>query len=146
MNTTLPATRPGWFRVVAVLLLLWNLLGLWMCYSQYTMSPDDLARLPEAQRQLMEASPAWLWIAYAVAVVAGSLGALMLVLHKRAALSLLWVSLVAVVVQFGYWLFPGGAMELLGAAAALPMPIMVTVIALLQVWLARKGIARGWIG
>jgi hypothetical protein len=145
MNATPSSARPGWFRVVAVLLLLWNLFGLWMCYSQYTMSPDDLAALPEGQRQLFESSPPWLWIAFAVAVVAGTLGALLLVLRKRAALPLFWLSLVAVLAQFGYWLFPGGAMEILGAAAALPMPVTVILVAIVQVWLTRKAIARGWI-
>src|SRR5690606_29127230 len=64
MNTTPSAARPGWFRVVAVLLLLWNLLGLWMFWSQYTMSPAQLAALPEAQRGLFEAMPGWAWAVY----------------------------------------------------------------------------------
>jgi hypothetical protein len=36
-------------------------------------------------------------------------------------------------------------LEVLGAAQALPMPILVTVIAALLVWFARRSIARGWI-
>jgi hypothetical protein len=36
--------------------------------------------------------------------------------------------------------------EVLGAAQALPMPVLVTAIAAALVWFARRSIARGWIG
>lgn len=137
--------RPAWFWGVAVLALLWNLFGLAMFYMQYTMSPEQLAQLPEAQRTLQEAFPDWLWALYGVAVIAGTLGSILLLMGRRLALPVFSVSLVAVVVQFGYCLFPGGMIELLGAAQALPMPVLVTVIAALLVWFARRSIARGWL-
>ena len=139
------AKRPAWFWVVAVLALLWNVFGLAMFYLQYTMSPEQLAQLPEAQRGLQEGFPDWLWALYAVAVGAGTLGSILLLMGKRLALPVFWVSLVAVVVQFGYCLFPGRMLEVLGPAQSLPMPVLVTVVALLLGWFARRSIARGWI-
>ena len=141
----LAVKRPTWFWIVAVLALLWNLFGVAMAWMQYSMTPDQLAQLPEAQRTLHEAMPGWLWAVDGVAVVAGTLGSLLLLMGKRLALPVFWVSLVAVVVLFGYCLFPGRMLEVLGAAQALPMPILVTVIALLLVWFARRSIVRGWI-
>jgi hypothetical protein len=137
--------RPAWFWVVAALALLWNLFGLAMFWMQYSMTPEQLAQLPEAQRTLHEAMPGWLWVVDGIAVVAGTLGSLLLLLKKRLALPVLQVSLVAVVVLFGYCLFPGRMLEVLGAAQALPMPILVTVVAMLLVWFARKAVARGWL-
>lgn len=137
--------RPVWFWVVAVLALVWNVIGVAMAWMQYSMTPDQLARLSEAQRTVHEAMPGWLWAVDFVAVGAGLLGAVLLLMGKRLALPLFWLSLVAVVVLFGYCLFPGRMIELLGAAQALPMPILVTVIALFLVWFARKAIARGWL-
>lgn len=137
--------RPGWFWGLAVLALLWNLFGLAMFYMQYTMTPEQLAQLPEAQRSLQEGFPAWLWVLYGVAVVAGTLGSILLLMGRRFALPVFWVSLVAVVVQFGYCLFPGGMIEVLGPAQALPMPIVVIAVAALLVWFARRAIARGWL-
>lgn len=137
--------RPGWFWGVAVLALLWNLFGLAMFTLQYTMTPEQLAQLPEAQRRLQEGFPAWLWVLYGVAVVAGTLGSILLLMGRRLALPVFWVSLVAVVVQFGYCLFPGGMIELLGPAQALPMPIVVIAVAALLVWFARRAVARGWL-
>lgn len=144
MNAT-AVKRPAWFWIVAVLALLWNLSGLAMAWMQYSMTPDQLAQLPEAQRTVHEAMPGWLWAVDFVAVVAGTLGAIGLLMGKRLALPVFWLSLVAVVVLFGYCLFPGRMIELLGAAQALPMPILVTAIALFLVWFARKAIARGWL-
>lgn len=137
--------RPAWFWVVAVLALLWNLFGLAMAWMQYSMTPDQLAQLPEAQRAVYAAFPGWLWVVDFVAVIAGTLGAVLLLAGRRLALPAFWVSLVAVVVMFGYSLFPGRMIELLGAAQALPMPVLVTLVAALLVWFARKAAARGWI-
>jgi len=81
-----------------------------------------------------------------VAVITGTLGSILLLAGKRLALPMFGVSLVAVVVMFGYSLFPGRMIELLGAAQALPMPVLVTLVAALLVWFARRSIARGWIG
>lgn len=145
MNAPVAAKPPGWFWAVAVLALLWNLFGLAMYYMSVTMTPEQLAQLPAAQREVTEGYPTWLWGVYGVAVVTGTLGSLLLVLRRKLALPVFWVSLVAVVVLFAYSLFPGRMLELMGAAQALPMPILVTLVAVLLVWLARKSIARGWI-
>lgn len=137
--------RPAWFWIVAVLALLWNLVGVAMAWMQYSMTPEQLAQLPEAQRSLHQAMPGWLWAVDFVAVLAGVLGSLLLLMGKRLASPVLWLSLVAVVVLFGYCLFPGRMLEVLGAAQALPMPVLVTAIAVFLVWFARKATARGWI-
>lgn len=108
-------------------------------------APEQLAQLPEAQRTLHQAMPGWLWAVDFVAVLAGTLGSLLLLMGKRLASPVLWLSLVAVIVLFGYCLFPGRMVEVLGAAQALPMPVLVTVIAVLLVWFARRSIARGWL-
>jgi hypothetical protein len=137
--------RPAWFWIVAMLALLWNLFGVAMFYMQYSMTPEQLAQMPEAQRTVQQALPGWLYAVNGVAVALGTVGSLLLLLGKRLALPMLWLSLIAVVVMFGYCLFPGRMIELLGAAQALPMPIVVTVFAALLVWFARTSIARGWI-
>lgn len=145
MNAPLAVKPPAWFWVVAVLALLWNLIGLWMAYSQYSMTPDQAAQLSADQRTLLEAMPGWVWGVDFAAVIAGTLGSLLLLMRKRAAEPVLWISLIAVIVLFGYCLFPGRMLEVLGAAQALPMPVTVTVIAVFLVWFARKSLDRAWI-
>lgn len=145
MNAVAAVRPPAWFWVVSALALVWNLIGLAMFYMQYTMTPDQAAQLPQDQRMLVEAMPAWVWAVDAVAVIAGTLGSLLLLMRKRSALLVLWISLVAVIVLFGYCLFPGRMLEVLGAAQALPMPLTVTAIAAFLVWFASKSINRAWI-
>lgn len=145
MNATPPIAVPGWFRAAATLLLLWNLFGVWSLYTQYTMTPEAIAALPGAQRAMWQAMPGWLWIAYAVAVGAGTLGALLLLLRRRAAVPLFALSLVAVVVQFGVVLFPAGGLALMGPAQALPMPLTIIAVAALALWLSLRARRRGWI-
>lgn len=145
MNTASAAARPVWFRIVAVLFLLWNLFGIFMFWSQHSMTPAQIAALTPGQQQLWNTMPSWLWGVYAVAVFSGALASLLLLANRRAALPLFWVSLAAIVVQFAQAFFPGGAVEVLGAGMALPMPAVITAVALLQIWVTRKAIARAWI-
>ena len=137
--------RPAWFMIAAIAALLWNLIGVAMFAMHYTMSPEALAALPAEQQSLFAAMPGWTWVAYGVAVVAGALGSLMLVLRRRAATPLLLVSLLAVVAQFVWQAFLSEAVALLGAVEALGLPAFILVVAALVYWFARRAAARGWL-
>lgn len=137
--------RPGWFWIVAILALLWNLAGLAMFWMELQMTPEQLAQLPEGQRAVHEAMPKWIWGVDALAVVAGTLGSILLLTGRKLALPVYWVSLVAVVVLFGYCFVVADMIALVGLAQAVTMPLLVTVIAALLVWFARRSIARGWL-
>ena len=137
--------RPAWYMIAAIAALLWNLLGIAMFALQYTLSPEALAQLPAEQQSLYAAFPAWTWIAYGVAVFAGALGSLMLVLRRRAATWLLLLSLLGVIAQFTWQAFLGEAVALLGAAHALGLPLFILAVAALLYWFARHAAARGWL-
>lgn len=139
------AARPAWFRIAAVAALLWNLLGVAMFAMHFTMSPEGLAALPAEQQSLYAAMPDWTWVAYGVAVIAGALGSLMLVLQRRVATWLLLVSLVAVVAQFAWQAFLSEAVALLGPVEALGLPLFILAVAALVYWFARRADARGWL-
>lgn len=139
------APRPAWYMIAAIAALLWNLIGVTMFAMQYTLSPEALAALPAEQQSLYAALPGWTWVAYAVAVFAGALGSLMLVLRRRAATWLLLLSLVAVVVQFLYQAVASEAVALLGPGEALGLPAFILVVAALLYWFARRSAARGWL-
>ena len=139
------APRPAWYMIAAIAALLWNLLGVAMFAMHYTLSPEALAALPPAQQSLYAAFPWWTWVAYGVAVFAGALGSLMLVLRRRPATWLLLLSLLGVVVQFLHQAVVSEAVALLGPAEALGLPAFILVVAAVLYGFARKAAARGWL-
>ena len=142
MNAT---NRPRWFWVVAVLALLWNLVGLLMFYRNVTMTPEALALLPTEQQQIHAAMPQWVFAFFGISVFAGVIGSIALLLKRRAAVPLLLVSLLAVTVQMvsAYTITPVWALTGIGGAV---FPLALIVIAALFWLFARKVRARGWIG
>src|SRR5690606_261878 len=90
---------PRWFKVVAVAALLWSLLGCLALWMDLRLAPGDIAALPEAQQALYAARPGWAVAATAVAVGAGTLGSLGLLLRRKWAMPLLFLSLAGILFQ-----------------------------------------------
>jgi len=132
---------PKWFMVVAAVLLVWNLFGVMAYIMQVTMSPDALAALPEAERQLYENAPAWATAAFAVAVNGGVLGCMLLLLKRNLAGLFLQLSLAGVLVQNFHAFFMSNALEVYGTGG-LVMPVLVLIIAIYLVVLAAKAKAN----
>ncbi|MFC1701597.1 hypothetical protein ACFL1J_02450 [Pseudomonadota bacterium] len=134
---------PTWFMVVAAILLVWNLLGVMAYIAQVTMTPEALAALPDAQRQLLENTPAWATAAFAVAVNFGVLGCVLLLLKRNLAGLFLQLSLAGVLVQMFHSFYMSKSFEVFGPGG-LVMPVMVLVIAIYLVTLAAKAKAHRW--
>lgn len=133
--------RSPWYWLVSVLALLWNLVGLLMFWKQITLTPDAVAALPPAQQQINAAMPGWVHGLFGIAVVAGVLGSLGLLLQRRWASPLLLLSLLAVIAQMvsAYAITPVWALT--GAASAV-FPLLLIVVALLLWRFARAATAR----
>jgi hypothetical protein len=144
MNEEVTATLPKMFYWVSGAALVWNLLGVMAYVGQVTMSPDVLQAMPEAQRALYENTPAWVTSAFAIAVNAGALGCLLLILRKALALPVLVVSLVAVLAQMFHNFLLSNAIEVMGWAAIIG-PTFVILIGLYLVWFANDARKKGWI-
>ncbi|MEA3000073.1 MAG: hypothetical protein QOK17_1906 [Sphingomonadales bacterium] len=125
---------PLWFRLIAGLGLIWNLFGVYAYLQAVGVLPGAPADMTS------KAMPAWVVAAFAVAVFAGALGSLGLLVLKRWAKMLLALSLLAVLVNdlWAFMLHAGGEKQLV-------MPILVNLIAILLVWLAYWADRRGWL-
>ena len=135
---------PMWFKVVAVVALLWNLLGCLAFASDLSISAEDIAKLPDAQQALYAARPAWAVAATAIAVIGGALGCVCLLLGKRWAFAVLLLSLIGILVQ-DYGLFVVANAATLAGPVAVAMQTIVLLVGVGLVLLSRKGIARGWL-
>lgn len=144
MNDVIGARAPGWFRLLAVLGLVWNGFGVYMYLSKVGMFGDPLIGLDQAHRNLAATVPSWVTAAFAVAVFAGLIGALLLVMLKRLAKPMLVLSLLAVLVQCG-WIVGMSNARAVEGNMALMMPGLITLVAILLVWLAMVGDRKGWL-
>jgi hypothetical protein len=104
-----------------------------------------VAEFSEAQRQLYAARPQWLFVVYGVAIFSGLGGAIGLLMRKSWASMLFAVSLVAIIVQFGYTFLGMHAVQVIGAAAAIPFPVVIFVIGVALLWFANRSRKAGWI-
>jgi hypothetical protein len=144
MNDFSAMKPPTWFWAVAILGLIWEILGFGSYLYHVTLTPEAIQALPEGQRRLMEMTPPWVNGAFAIATVGGLLGALGLVLRRRWAKPLLLLSVLAIVVQFG-WVFLGAkAHELIGPSSAIA-PAFILAFGLLLSWFAGLATRRGWL-
>tara|TARA_R110000751_G_scaffold15290_5_gene49532 strand:- start:115419 stop:115853 length:435 start_codon:yes stop_codon:yes gene_type:complete len=137
-------TAPIWFVILAIVLTVWNLIGVMLFLQQMAMTAEQIAALPEKRQLLLQNIPFWVNIAFGFAVFAGTLGCIALALKKSIALAFLLISLVGVIVQMFHAFVLTQSYELYGPGGAL-LPLMVIVIALFLVWLTVNAKLKGWI-
>ena len=141
MATIAPRSAPGWFRIVAVVAILWNAFGVFMYLHSVGLFGDPMVDLDAAQRAAAESIPPAITGAFAIGTLAGLIGSVGLALRKRWAWAVLLVSAVALIVLEGWIVFLSGHREAFG----LGIPVTVVVVALLLVWLASHARGRGWL-
>jgi hypothetical protein len=143
---TRPIAPPRWYWLAASLALLWMLFGVFALAMDAMMDEAAMAQLSEGQRQLYAERPQWLFVVYAVAIGSGLAGAIGLLLRRAWAVPALMLSLLAVLVQFGYIFGVMDAIARLGgAAAAVPFPLTIIVAGMLALWLGLHARGRGWL-
>lgn len=135
---------PAWFYVLAGLALLWNVAGLLAVVADLRLSAADIAALPPEQQAMYAARPLWSVVGSVVAVAAGTLASLLLLLRRHWAILLFGVSLVGVVVQdLGIFVLTRAAKT--GDMTPLVLQSLVLVIAVALLLLARRARANGWL-
>ena len=136
---------PVWFWVVATVLLLWGIVGVIGFQVDVAMTAADMAKLDPYDRTLYAGRPGWATATYGVAVWTGLLGTIVLMLRKAWARSLYLLSLVGVVVLFGWTFLATDIIAVKGVLVATGFPIVIALIAAFEVWFASGARARGWI-
>ncbi|MBI2407272.1 MAG: hypothetical protein HYV19_03075 [Gemmatimonadetes bacterium] len=134
---------PKWYKPVAVVALLWNLLGCAAYLHDVRISPEDLAQMSAAQQAMYNSRPAWGVAASAFAVWFGAAGSLGLLLRQWWALPVLGISLLGVLAQDVGILVLSDGTEVGAAMWVLQGLVLAGAVALL--FLARTARSRGWI-
>jgi len=132
------------FWIISGAALVWNLIGLVIYVGQVSITPESIATMTEAHQEFLLTTPTWATSAFAIAVNAGVLGSLFLLLRKTWAVPTLVVSLLAIVVQDVDAFVLRDAYGILGVNSLL-IPSMVFVIGIALLLYARAMKERGWL-
>ena len=135
---------PTLLRVVAIAAFAWNLTGVAMFFLHTGLDAAQIAALPEAQRTVYEAMPAWLAVFYGIAVFGGLVGSLGLLLRRRWAVPVLAISLAAVLVQMTVLYLLTPAWQASGTSGA-GMSLLIAGIAAFLLVYAHHAARRGWL-
>jgi len=136
-----PATS---FWIIGAAALIWNLIGLVFYYSFVTMTPEALAGFTEEQQEFLNTTPMWATSAYAIAVNAGVLGSIFLLLRKAWATPMFMLSLAGVIAQDINSFVLNNGLEVWGTDGLI-LPALVIVIAAALVLYSRAAKMKGWV-
>lgn len=138
MSDALNGKPPASTYIIGGVFLVWNLIGLMFYYQQMTLTPEALANMGDEIATFMGATPVWANAGYAIAVNAGVLASIFLLLRKFS------------------WAFPLYVASLLGALAqdldafvlrdvvgvwgsgAYYLPTVVIVVCIVELWYSRS--------
>ena len=134
--------HPKWYRPVAIVALLWNLIGCAAYLADVMLTPEAVAKMTAAQQAMYAARPAWSVAATAIAVWGGAAGCFSLIRRRRWATPLLVVSLLGLMAQDVSLFLLSGAPPI--DATSVVLQGMVFLIGVALVWLARTAAVRGW--
>lgn len=136
---------PWHLWLVGVLSLAWNAMGCWSWYQQISGAPAYYATMTMGQLRYIQATPAWATVAFGLAVWAGLLGALALLLRRRLAFNAYVAGLIGFITSsFNSFVLTDG-IGVMGAASV-GFAAFVFVLCLVEVgysrWMAKKGVLR----
>ena len=145
MSDSINGKPPTAFWIVAAVALVWNLIGLLLYYMQVSATDEVLrAAYGDAEYEYLSSIPTWVTSAYAIAVTAGVLGCILLLMRKAWAIPVFIVSLVAILVQDTYSFVLSDAMKVFGTGVIV-IPIVVLIIATGLVFYSRLAKDNGWL-
>lgn len=136
---------PMWFWVVSIFFLLWNIMGVISFLAHTFISNEALAELSSNERELYGQYPLWTTIVFAIAVIAGMIGAIGLVLKKKWSKVAFIISLLAIIPQMIHNVFFTKSIQVYGAVEAVTMPALVVVFGIFLVWFSMLGIKKNWL-
>ena len=138
-STTKP---PVWFWIIGIIALLWHLIGVNAYLQQAYRTEGFTSMLSPEQLEAVNNIPAWATAAFAIAVFAGALGSVALLLRKKWAKQLFVLSILGIIVQMIYHLFMSNSSEIFGPPV---MPALALIVLLILVWYCNRSVTKGWI-
>ncbi len=142
MNTTNSKPSAS-FWAISIIALLWNIMGVNQYILMAYKSESVRAGLSAEKLALIDATPVWSTAAFAIAVFAGALGCIVLLLRKKLANTLFLVSFLGIIIQNIDAFMRFKISEFTGAE--ITFTLLIPLIGLLLIWYSKKCISKGWL-
>ena len=137
MSDSLNGQPPASYYIIAGVFLVWNIIGLLFYYQQMTLTPEAIASMGPEIAAFMEATPVWANAGYAIAVNAGVVASILLLLRKSWALYLYVLSFLGVLVQDLDAFVLRDVAGVFGNFAYY-LPSIVIIICIAEIWYTRS--------
>lgn len=134
MTTTKP---PVWFWIISILALIWNSMGVNQYLQQAYNTEAFKSMVSTEELEMIGQLPTWYTAVFAIAVFAGALGCILLLLRKKLAYFVLLLSLISVLFQMGYITFSMDMANL--------MTLFIVIAAVLLVLFSKHSKKKNWI-
>lgn len=136
-EATAGSGTPKHLWIVGVLALVWNSVGAFDYLMTETQNAGYMAQFTAEQVAYFNSFPTWAVATWAIAVWGGVLGAILLLLRKRAAVGVLLASLLAMILTTIYNFGLSDGMAAMGDPTSLAFSVMIFVIAVALLVYAR---------
>ncbi len=134
---------PVWFWIIAILALLWNMMGVGAFIAEVMSTPESMAELYTAdQLAFIKTYPSWTKIFYGIATLGGFVACVGLLMRKRWALGMFVISFLGVIVQQVHAILFTDAIDVFGPGQALYFPIAIIVISIFMIWFTKTCIGN----
>lgn len=132
------------FWVIAVLALLWNFMGIFQFIGPIFFPEAIFEGYSQEAIDMFKSFPSWYTVVFGIATISGLLASIMLLMRKKIAVFLFLVSMIAVFIVEGYYIFGTKATEVLGQAA-IYMPIFVIICSIFLYFYSKGAARKGWL-
>jgi len=131
------------FWAIGAFALIWNVLGSVNYFMQ--MNADVVASLPETHRAIIEGRPAWATGGFAISVLGGALGGLLLLLRKSTAYYLFLASLIGAIVTMIHTTRIARSTVEFSPAEIFVMILLPLAVAAFLIWYSKQAQSKAWI-
>ncbi len=135
--------RPWHLWLIGTIGCLWSSIGV-ISFMLTQMNVEAvMSRFPPQQREYFESFPLWAVAFWAIGVIGGVIGCLLLLLKNRLAFHVLLASVIGAIVSNLGGLFLLGGMEVMGGTSALGFTVFPIIFAAFLAYYARAMSKKG---
>lgn len=132
------------FWVIAVFALLWNFMGIFQFIGPIFFPEAIFEGYSQEAVDMFKGFPAWYTVVFGIATISGLLASIVLLMRKKIAVFLFFISLITVLIVEAYYIFGTKVTEIMGQGAAV-MPVLVILCSIFLYFYTKGAARKGWL-